>query len=100
MSETVLLAETGRSTGSASSRRLRGEDAIPAVVYGHGMTPLSISVRRRDLRHALSGPAGMNTVVDLTVDGKVYPAIVKEVQRHPVRRTVSHIDFIQVNLDE
>jgi large subunit ribosomal protein L25 len=100
MSETVLVAETGRATGSASSRRLRAEDAIPAVVYGHGMTPLSISVRRRDLRHALSGPAGMNTVVDLTVDGKVYPAIVKEVQRHPVRRTVSHIDFIQVNLDQ
>jgi large subunit ribosomal protein L25 len=39
-------------------------------------------------------------VLDLTVDGTVYPAIVKELQRHPVRRTVTHVDFIQVNLDE
>ena len=97
---TVLIAETGRSTGSANARRMRREDSIPAVVYGHGMTPLSIKVARRDLRIALSGPAGMNTVVDLTVDGTVYPAIVKELQRHPVRRTVQHVDFQQVNLNE
>jgi large subunit ribosomal protein L25 len=97
---TVLVAETGRATGSANSRRMRREDHIPGVVYGHGMQPLSISVVRRDLRHALSGPAGVNTVLDLTVDGKVYPAIVKEMQRHPVRRTVSHIDFLQVDLNE
>ena len=49
---------------------------------------------------ALSGTAGMNTILDLTVDGTVYPAIVKELQRHPVRRNVAHIDFLQVNLDE
>jgi large subunit ribosomal protein L25 len=97
---TVLVAETGRATGSAASRRLRTEDSIPAVVYGQGMEPIAISVKRRELRHALSGHGGMNTVLDLKVDGKVYPAIVKQVQRHPVRRTVSHVDFLQVNLDE
>ncbi|MEY2958671.1 MAG: ribosomal protein, partial [Actinomycetota bacterium] len=100
MSATVLVAETGRATGSANSRRLLREDRIPAVVYGQGMTPISISVARRDLRIALSGAAGTNTVLDLTVDGSVYPAIVKEIQRHPVRRTVQHVDFIQVNLDQ
>jgi len=42
----------------------------------------------------------VNTVLDLTVDGTVYPSIVKDIQRHPVRRTVAHVDFIQVNLDE
>lgn len=99
MSSNVLIAETGRQTGSPSSRRLRREDRIPAVVYGLGMTPISVSVDRRDLRAALSGPSGVNTVLDLTVDGTVYPAIVKEMQRHPVRRSVSHIDFLQVNLD-
>ena len=46
---TVLIAETGRSTGSANARRTRSAEAIPAVVYGHGMTPLSIQVARRDL---------------------------------------------------
>ena len=100
MSETVLQADAGRSTGSAESRRLRGEDRIPGVVYGHGMDPLSISVQRRDLRVALSGAAGLNTILDLTVDGEVYPTLVKDIQRHPVRRNVQHIDFIQVNLNE
>ncbi len=100
MSETVLVADTGRATGSAHARRLRREDAIPAVMYGQGMEPLTVSVARRDLRQALSGPAGMNTILDLTVDGTVYPAIVKDIQRHPVRRTVQHVDFIQINLSE
>ncbi len=97
---TVLAAQVGRVTGSAASRRLRGEGSIPGVLYGHGMSPLAVAVERRDLRIALSGAAGVNTVLDLSVDGTVYPAIVKELQRHPVRRNVTHIDFIQVNLDE
>jgi large subunit ribosomal protein L25 len=100
MASTVLVANTGRQTGSAASRRLRGDGTIPGVLYGHGMTPLSLAVERRELRVALSGAAGVNTVLDLTVDGTIYPAIVKELQRHPVRRTVVHVDFIQVNLDE
>ncbi len=100
MASTVLVANTGRPTGSAASRRMRTEDNIPGVLYGHGMSPVSVSVGRRDLRLALSGAAGLNTVLDLTVDGKVYAAIVKELQRHPVRRNVAHIDFLQVNLDE
>jgi large subunit ribosomal protein L25 len=79
---------------------MRRDDHIPAIVYGQGMDPIKVSVQRRDLRIALSGPAGVNTVLDLTVDGTVYPAIVKEMQRHPVRRTVSHVDFLQVNLNE
>jgi large subunit ribosomal protein L25 len=79
---------------------MRRDDHIPAIVYGQGMDPIKVSVPRRDLRIALSGPAGVNTVLDLTVDGTVYPAIVKEMQRHPVRRTVSHVDFLQVNLNE
>jgi large subunit ribosomal protein L25 len=64
------------------------------------MAPVSVAVERRDLRVALSGAAGVNTVLDLSVDGTVYPAIVKDLQRHPVRRNVIHVDFIQVNLDE
>jgi large subunit ribosomal protein L25 len=100
MSETVLTAEVGRRAGSSDSRRLRAEGKIPAVVYGHGMEPLSISVDRRELRQALSGAAGMNTILDLTVDGTVYPSLIKDIQRHPVRRHVQHVDFIQVNLNE
>ena len=100
MTETVLQAETGRRAGSSDARRLRTEGKIPAVVYGHGMDPLPVSVDRRELRQALSGAAGMNTILDLTVDGTVYPSLIKDIQRHPVKRNVQHIDFIQVNLNE
>jgi large subunit ribosomal protein L25 len=99
MSTNTLVATTGRRTGSAESRRLRREDKIPGVLYGHGMTPVSIVVDRRELRNALNGSL-VNTLVNLDVDGTVYPAILKDMQRHPVRRTVSHVDFMQVNLNE
>ncbi len=99
MSQSSLVAQSGRPTGSAASRRLRAEGKIPAVIYGHGMDPLSVSVDRRELRLALSG-AGFNTLLSLDVDGKKYPAIIKDLQRHPIRRHVSHIDFIQVNVNE
>lgn len=101
MSNTATLsAEVGRETGSAASRRLRAQDRIPGVLYGHGMQPVSLSVARRDLRIALSGPAGANTILELSVDGKNYNAIVKELQRHPVKRNVAHIDFVQIDLTE
>jgi large subunit ribosomal protein L25 len=100
MSEVTLVAESGRVTGSPSSRRLRTEDRIPAVVYGNGVGPLSVTVGRRDVRLALTGAAGVNAIVNLSVDGKVHPTVVKEIQRDKVRRTVNHIDFMVVNLNE
>jgi large subunit ribosomal protein L25 len=100
MSKITLTATTGRETGSPASRRLRAEGSIPAVVYGHGMSPLSVAVDRRDLRVALSGPAGTNAVVHLTVEGSEKPTIVKELQRHPVKRNVTHVDFLVVSMTE
>jgi large subunit ribosomal protein L25 len=100
MSQTTLVATTGRETGSSASRRLRATDQIPGVLYGQGMTPISVAVARRDLRLALSGPAGFNTVLSLDVDGKKFPAVIKSVQRHPVKRNVAHVDFLQVNMKE
>ncbi len=99
MSNTKLVATTGRPTGSAASRRLRAEGHIPAVLYGNGVSPISLTVVRRELRLALSGPGGSNTLLALEVDGTSYPAMVKEIQRHPVKRTVSHIDFVAVNMN-
>lgn len=100
MSTAKLVAKPRTTTGSAAARRLRAADHIPAVVYGHGMTPISLTVERRDLRVALSGAAGVNTVISLDVDGTTYPAVIKELQRHPLKRTVSHIDFLTVNMNE
>jgi large subunit ribosomal protein L25 len=100
MSESTLVAETGRPTGSAASGRLRAAGKIPGVLYGHGLAPVSLAVDRRELRHALSGPAGVNAVVRLQVGADVHPTVVKDLQRDPVKRTVTHIDFIVVRMDE
>ena len=97
---TILKTHTGRTTGSAESRRLRREDHVPAVIYGHGMTPVSITVERRELRQARSGPAGVNTILELHVGSATYPAIVKDMQRDPIKRRVNHVDFMQINLSE
>jgi large subunit ribosomal protein L25 len=97
---TKLAAQSRTATGSAAARRMRAEGHIPGVVYGLGMDPIAVSVERRDLRLALSGAAGVNTVLSLEVAGKTYPAVVKELQRHPIKRTVSHIDFLTVNMNE
>jgi large subunit ribosomal protein L25 len=97
---TILKTHVGRTTGSAESRRLRREDHVPAVIYGHGMSPVAITVERRELRVALSGPAGANTILELHVGGDKYPAIVKDMQRDPIKRRVSHVDFMQIDLSE
>ena len=99
-SNTPLVAQPRTTKGSPAARRLRTEGQIPGVLYGQGMTPISVTVERRALRLALSGPAGSNTVLALEVDGKSYPAVIKDLQRHPIRRTVAHIDFLQVNMNE
>lgn len=97
---TSLTTKLGRQIGSAESRRLVLADQIPAVVYGHGMTPVKVTVDRRDLRVALAGPAGTNTILELHVGDAKYPAIVKELQRDPVKRLVRHVDFMQISLTE
>jgi large subunit ribosomal protein L25 len=99
MAEVKLVAELGRTTGSSASRRLRHGGRVPAVVYGHGMKPLAVSVGARDLRAALS-VHGLNQVLTLDVDGSSHLVLARQLQRHPVRHTLSHVDFQVVRRDE
>lgn len=100
MAETLVLSTiTGRAEGSSSSRRLRREGKVPGVVYGLGNDPVSISVAWPDLRAVLTTDAGLNAIITLDVDGDRQLSIVKDVQRHPVRRDVMHVDFIRVDPD-
>ena len=93
MSETTLHASTDRAQGSSNSRRLRGAGHIPGVIYGEGVSPLPVSVDAKSFRMAVSGDQGLNTLIDLDADGKKYIVMAREIQRHPVRGTVAHIDF-------
>lgn len=100
MPDIKLVAETGRTRGSAPSRRMRHEGHIPAVVYGHGIDATAVTVDGRALRSVLSTSAGLNVVLELDIDGQHHLAMAKDVQRHPVRGTVAHVDFLVVNRDE
>lgn len=99
MAEITLVADVGRPTGSRASNRLRASGKIPATVYGLGGEAVTVSVDWRDLRHALTTEAGLNALIDLQVEGKGQLAMVKELQRHPVKRTVLHVDFLRVSRD-
>jgi len=96
----ILTAETGRPTGSRSSRRLRAEGKIPAVVYGLDTEPKPIAVEWSELRAALVTDAGMNALIDLDVDGEKKLTMVYDMQRHPVRRDVTHVDFILIDVNK
>jgi large subunit ribosomal protein L25 len=100
MADIVLAAQAGRSTGSSASRRLRATGKVPAVVYGRGTEPRAVSVEWRDLRGALTTDQGVNALLTLDLDGRKTQAIVKELQRHPVRRDVIHVDFLEVDPDK
>lgn len=93
----TLTAETGRPIGSRSSRRLRLQGKVPAVVYGADTEPTAIAVEWSALRAALVTEAGMNALITLDVDGDERLTIVKDMQRHPVRRDVTHVDFIVID---
>jgi large subunit ribosomal protein L25 len=100
MADIVLAAQAGRPTGSSASRRLRATGKVPAVVYGRGTEPRSVSVDWRELRGALTTDQGVNALLTLNLDGRKTKAIVKELQRHPVRRDVLHVDFLEVDPDK
>ncbi len=100
MAELTLVAEPGRATGSAASRRMRAAGRVPAVVYGHGAEPQAVSVDGRDLRIVLSGGAGVNQLLSLDVAGERHLALARVLQRDPVRSAVIHVDFQVVSRDE
>lgn len=84
--------------GSRASRRLRREGLVPGVVYGQGGDARPFQVNERELRHLLGEG---HTLLDLEIDGsKAVPVVLKEEQRHPLRGDITHIDCLEVRLDE
>lgn len=100
MSDLLLSAETGRKEGTRPSRRLRREGKIPAVVYGLDVDPVAVSVPWPDLRRCLTTDAGLNALITLDIEGTNHLSVVKDIQRHPTRRDVLHVDFLRVTEDQ
>lgn len=97
--DVTLTATTGRTTGSRPSKRLRAEGKIPGTLYGLERDAMSLVVDHRELRQALTTDASLNAIITLDIDGADELCIVRELQRHPVRNDVIHVDFIRVDAD-
>ena len=98
---TKLLVTQREKLGSAETRRLRKTGYVPGVLYGNG-EPIAISVHERELRRALTGAAGLHSILDVEIDGKgsTHASILKDYQVDPVRGGVTHVDLHEVRLDK
>lgn len=99
MSEYQLAAESRTDTGKGAARRVRAAGRVPAVLYGHGIKPEHLSVDARELGQALRS-GGANALLQLQLGRDRHLALAREVQRHPVRGTFTHVDFLVVRRGE
>jgi large subunit ribosomal protein L25 len=99
MSEDFKLDATARNdSGKGASRRLRRLAAqVPAIIYGGKKAPASVSVSHNELLKHLEHEAFYSHIINLTVDGTNEDVILKDVQRHPSKPTVLHLDFLRID---
>ena len=97
--EQKLIAERRPVSGKEVAKKVRAAGQVPAVLYGHGMDPVSIAVNARELTHLLHR-GGANVLIDLEIDGKPQLALAREIQRDHIKGQYVHVDFIAVRRDE
>jgi len=101
MAQTVTLTATAREkTGKGPARQARFQKQVPAVIYGHGRDTQPLMIDALALEKALIGIEPESTLFDLTVDGKKSRTLIREIQRHPVRPDIIHVDFYEIKADE
>ncbi|HTU99866.1 MAG TPA: 50S ribosomal protein L25 [Luteitalea sp.] len=98
--DTTLEAVARESRGKNEARRLRVSGKIPAVVYGGGQEPQAVAVSPKELSRLLHSEAGLNTLIDLTLDGATTKVIVKDFLLQPVTHHLLHADFYRVDVNK
>lgn len=98
--EATLKAEIREGRGKGLARRLRAAGRIPAVIYGRGVQDRSLSVDALEVERLFSRISVENTVINLDVEGTTVPVLVREVQSHPFKPQILHVDFYQVRAGE
>ncbi len=89
----TLSAEMRSDSGKGVARKLRAAGRVPGIVYGHGREPQSLSVVARDLDKLLGSIAVSSTVVELGLGGATTKTLIREIQRHPFKKMIMHVDF-------
>jgi large subunit ribosomal protein L25 len=93
MATVSLSADSRDLKGKGAARTLRSQGQIPAVIYGHGRDPQSLALNARDLDKLLSHIQAESTVIEVTVGGHTAKTLIREIQRHPIKRQILHVDF-------
>lgn len=97
----TLNARLREGTGKSVTRKLRAAGQVPAVAYGHGEAPRTLTVDALELQNLLAGINPENTILELRVEGaKPVQVLIREIQQHPIRPEVEHLDFYQVRAGE
>jgi large subunit ribosomal protein L25 len=96
MATASLTAAPRAERGTGVARKLRQAGSIPAVIYGHGREPQSLTINAREVEKLLGQFSAGSTVIELNVDGTRSNTLIREIQRHPVNRSIVHIDFQQL----
>lgn len=96
----VLEASLRSDLGKGASRRLRREGKVPAVLYGGHKDATSVTMDHNDLFHHLENEAFYSHILTIKVDGKTEQAVLKDLQRHPVKPIIMHVDFQRVSASE
>jgi large subunit ribosomal protein L25 len=96
----IINATARDDQGKGASRRLRREEKLPAIVYGAGKEPSAISLNIHEITHLLDNDDAFTSVLDLSIDKKVEPVIIKDLQRHPAKNTVTHVDLLRINMKQ
>ena len=96
MASATLSAEVRNDRGKGVARKLRAAGRVPGVVYGHGREPQSLSLVARDLDKLLSQIAAGSTVIELTLGRATTKTLIREIQRHPFKKQILHVDFMEL----
>ncbi len=102
MSEkTTIIAEIREDVGKGASRRLRKNGKVPAVIYGGHRDPVALTLQQQELLHEAENEAFYASVLEIQVeDGRTQQAVVRDMQRHPFKPLIMHIDFMRVSAEE
>ena len=93
MATANLNANPRNDRGTGVARKLRQSGQVPAIIYGHSRQPQSLVIDTRELERLLERVSAASTVIELSIDGRTARTLIREIQRHPVKRSILHVDF-------